>query len=69
MREVTDVDGEVADAVVAARAPIRDRHLELSRDPGHFRSVLRAAAARASEQAGEQAGEKVRQAERGLWRG
>jgi tryptophanyl-tRNA synthetase len=48
----------VADAVVATLAPVRDRYLELSRDPGHIRSVLRAGAARASEQGQE----KVRQA-------
>jgi tryptophanyl-tRNA synthetase len=47
-----------ADAVVATLAPVRDRYQELSRDPGHIRSVLRAGAARASEQGRE----KVRQA-------
>jgi tryptophanyl-tRNA synthetase len=48
----------VADAVVATLAPVRDRYLELSRDPDHIRSVLRAGAARASEQGRA----KVRQA-------
>jgi tryptophanyl-tRNA synthetase len=48
----------VADAVVATLTPVRDRYLELSRDPEHIHSVLRAGAARASEQARE----KVRQA-------
>ena len=48
----------VADAVVATLAPVRDRYQELSRDPGHVRSVLQAGAARASQQGRE----KVRQA-------
>lgn len=53
-----DLKHAVADAVVATLAPVRDRYTELSRDPGHVRSVLRAGAARASEQGRE----KVRQA-------
>lgn len=53
-----DLKQAVADAVVATLAPVRDRYLELSRDPEYVRSVLRAGAARASEQARE----KVRQA-------
>jgi tryptophanyl-tRNA synthetase len=53
-----DLKQAVADAVVATLTPVRDRYLELSRDPEHIRSVLRAAAARASGQARE----KVRQA-------
>jgi tryptophanyl-tRNA synthetase len=53
-----DLKHAVADAVVAMLAPVRDRYQELSRDPGHIRSVLRAGAARASEQGRE----KVRQA-------
>ena len=53
-----DLKEAVADAVVATLTPVRDRYLELSRDPEHIRSVLRAAAARASEQARG----KVRQA-------
>jgi tryptophanyl-tRNA synthetase len=53
-----DLKHAVADAVVATLAPVRDRYQELSRDPGHIRSVLRAGAARASEQGRE----KVRQA-------
>jgi tryptophanyl-tRNA synthetase len=54
----SDLKQAVADAVVATLAPVRDRYQELSRDPGHIRSVLRAGAARASEQGRE----KVRQA-------
>ncbi len=53
-----DLKHAVADAVIATLAPVRDRYRELSRDPGHVRSVLRAGAARASEQGRE----KVRQA-------
>ena len=53
-----DLKHAVADAVVATLAPVRDRYLELSRDPDHIRSVLRAGAARASELGRE----KVRQA-------
>jgi tryptophanyl-tRNA synthetase len=53
-----DLKQAVADAVVATLTPVRDRYLELSCDPEHIRSVLRAAAARASGQARE----KVRQA-------
>jgi tryptophanyl-tRNA synthetase len=48
----------VADAVVATITPVRERYLELARDPERVRSVLRAGAARA----GKQASEKVRQA-------
>jgi len=48
----------VADAVVATITPVRERYLELARDPERVRSVLRAGAARASKQAAE----KVRQA-------
>ena len=43
----------VADAVVATIAPLRERYLELSRDPAHVRSVLRAGAERARKLAGE----------------
>jgi len=57
-----DLKQAVADAVVATLTPVRDRYLELSRDPGHIRSVLRSAAARASEQARE----KVRQAKEAI---
>jgi tryptophanyl-tRNA synthetase len=53
-----DLKHTVADAVVATLAPVRDRYQELSRDPDHIRSVLRAGAARASELGRE----KVRQA-------
>lgn len=53
-----DLKHAVADAVVATLTPVRDRYLELSRDPEHIRSVLRASAAQASEQARD----KVRQA-------
>jgi tryptophanyl-tRNA synthetase len=53
-----DLKHAVADAVVATLGPVRDRYLELSRDPGHIQSVLRAGAARASRQGRE----KVRQA-------
>jgi tryptophanyl-tRNA synthetase len=53
-----DLKHAVADAVVATLAPVRDRYQDLSRDPGHIRSVLRAGAARASQQGRE----KVRQA-------
>jgi len=53
-----DLKHAVADAVVATLAPVRDRYQELSRDPGHIRSVLQAGAARASQQGRE----KVRQA-------
>jgi tryptophanyl-tRNA synthetase len=53
-----DLKQAAADAVVATLTPVRDRYLELSRDPGHVRSVLRAGAARASEQGRA----KVRQA-------
>jgi tryptophanyl-tRNA synthetase len=48
----------VADTVVATLAPIRERYLELARDPEYVRTVLRAGAERARKQAGE----KVRQA-------
>jgi len=44
-----DLKNAVADAVVATLAPVRDRYTELSLDPDHIRSVLRAGAARASE--------------------
>ena len=40
-----DLKHAVADAVVATMAPVRDRYQELSRDPDHIRSVLRAAPA------------------------
>lgn len=53
-----DLKHAVADAVVAALTPVRDRYTELSGDPDHIRSVLRAGAARASELGRE----KVRQA-------
>ncbi|HTZ24713.1 MAG TPA: tryptophan--tRNA ligase [Streptosporangiaceae bacterium] len=53
-----DLKNAVADAVVATLAPVRDRYTELSRDPDHIRSVLRAGAAQASELGRE----KVRQA-------
>src|SRR5580698_5273924 len=53
-----DLKHAVADAVVATLEPVRDRYQELSRDPDHIRSVLRAGAARASELGRE----KVRQA-------
>jgi tryptophanyl-tRNA synthetase len=53
-----DLKHAVADAVVATLGPVRDRYQELSRDPDHIRSVLRAGAARASELGRE----KVRQA-------
>jgi tryptophanyl-tRNA synthetase len=42
----------VADAVVATIAPVRERYLELARDPAHVRSVLRSGAARARKLAG-----------------
>ncbi len=48
----------VADAVVPALTPVRQRYIELARDPEYVRAVLRAGANRAREQAGE----KVRQA-------
>ena len=53
-----DLKHAVADAVVATLEPVRDRYQELSRDPDHIRSVLRAGAARVSELGRE----KVRQA-------
>ena len=53
-----DLKHAVADAVVATLAPVRERYQELSREPGHIRSVLQAGAARASQQGRE----KVRQA-------
>jgi tryptophanyl-tRNA synthetase len=53
-----DLKQAVADAVVATLTPVRERYLELSRDPDQVRSVLRAGATRASKQAAE----KVRQA-------
>jgi tryptophanyl-tRNA synthetase len=53
-----DLKQAVADAVVAMLTPVRERYLELSRNPERVRSVLRAGAARASKQAAE----KVRQA-------
>jgi tryptophanyl-tRNA synthetase len=53
-----DLKKAVADAVVATISPVRERYLELSRDPEHVRSILRAGATRASKQASE----KVRQA-------
>lgn len=52
-----DLKHAVADAVVATLAPVRDRYQELSRDPGHVRSVLRAGAARASERGREKVGQ------------
>lgn len=39
----------VAEAVVETLRPIRERHLELAREPDHVRAVLRAGAARARE--------------------
>ncbi len=48
----------VADAVVATLTPVRERYIELARDPEHVRAVLRAGAKRAREHASE----KVRQA-------
>lgn len=48
----------VADAVVATIAPVRERYLELARDPAHVRAVLRNGAGRARKLAGE----KVREA-------
>ena len=53
-----DLKHAVADAVVATLAPVRDRYLELSRDPDHVAAVLRAGAARARKQAAA----KIRQA-------
>jgi tryptophanyl-tRNA synthetase len=53
-----DLKQAVADAVVGTLTPVRERYLEVSRDPEHVRSVLRAGATRASKQAAE----KVRQA-------
>jgi len=51
-----------ADAVVAALAPVRERYLDLSRDPNHVSAVLRAGASRASEQAAA----KLRQARKAI---
>lgn len=42
-----------ADAVIATLAPLRQRYLELERQPEHVRSLLRAGAARAREQAAD----------------
>jgi tryptophanyl-tRNA synthetase len=47
----------VADAVVDTLTPVRERYLDLSRDPEHLRSVLRAGASRASKQAAEKVGQ------------
>ena len=43
----------VADAVVATISPLRERYLELARDPGYVRSVLRSGAQRAHKLARE----------------
>ena len=43
----------VADAVVATIAPVRERYLELARDPGYVQSVLRSGAGRARKLARE----------------
>jgi tryptophanyl-tRNA synthetase len=48
-----DLKQAAADAVVATLTPVRERYLELSRDPERVRSVLRAGAARAGKQAAE----------------
>src|ERR1700729_308036 len=53
-----DLKQAAADAVAATLTPVRDRSLELSRDPEHVRSVLGAGGARASEEGRA----KVRQA-------
>ncbi|MEU1727223.1 tryptophan--tRNA ligase [Nonomuraea sp. NPDC005692] len=47
----------VADAVVTTLAPIRDRYLHLSEDPGHVQKALRSGAERARDLAGA----KIRQ--------
>ncbi|MGA9310915.1 MAG: tryptophan--tRNA ligase [Pseudonocardiaceae bacterium] len=52
----------VADAVVATLTPVRERYIELVRDPEYVREVLRAGAKRAREQASE----KVRQAKEAI---
>jgi tryptophanyl-tRNA synthetase len=52
----------VADAVVTTLAPVRQRYVELARDPEHVRAVLRAGAKRAREQTSE----KVRQAKEAI---
>jgi tryptophanyl-tRNA synthetase len=43
----------VADAVVETNTPVRERYLELARDPGYVRSVLRTGAGRARKFARE----------------
>lgn len=48
----------VADTVVATLTPVRERYLELCRDPGQVTAILRSGASRASEQAAA----KLRQA-------
>jgi tryptophanyl-tRNA synthetase len=48
-----DLKQAVADAVVSTLTSVRERYLELSRDPERVRSVLRAGAARAGKQAAE----------------
>ena len=53
-----ELKAAVADAVVDVLAPIRERYLRLSEDPGPVQKVLRAGAERAREAAGA----KVRQA-------
>jgi len=53
-----DLKEAVADAVVGILAPIRERCLDLSEDPGHVQKALRVGAERAREVAGA----KIRQA-------
>jgi tryptophanyl-tRNA synthetase len=53
-----ELKAAVADAVVGVLAPIRERYLRLSEDPGHVQKALRVGAERAREVAGD----KVRQA-------
>ncbi|MFZ0122043.1 MAG: tryptophan--tRNA ligase [Pseudonocardiaceae bacterium] len=52
----------VADAVVATLTPVRERYVELARDPDYVRAVLHAGAKRGREQATE----KVRQAKEAI---
>jgi len=52
----------VADAVVATLTPVRERYVELARDPDYVRAVLRAGAKRGREQASE----RVRQAKEAI---
>jgi tryptophanyl-tRNA synthetase len=57
-----ELKAAVADAVLAALAPIRERALALEADPGYVRKVL----SEGAERAGDLAGDKLRQVKEAL---